>query len=298
MIPVAQLQTWLKNYSIASIEQALVREYCQRFSIDWQNSALLRDFFAFNEAPLVLRKLVASFHIDSLKLLESTLELIIPPQDRKLNGAFFTPCDANTRLIITPYSVNNGVASIIEEEILKKEYPYCYEYLCAVRGELAKRDKGKMKGAWYGFGRTQGIAKRGRKLITPTFSKEPRFLRIDNEEAYFCNGYGLFVKQIQHDSLFAEVPLLGQEENLEVMQAILNSRLMHYYITRTSVSIEGGYYCYQKNFIEKFTIPNLSAGQIEQLRALEGSAAADEYLCGIYGISISHIAKPFLVDAE
>ncbi|MCU0426393.1 MAG: hypothetical protein MUF71_12285 [Candidatus Kapabacteria bacterium] len=207
-------------------------------------------------------------------------------------------CDANSRRIISPYTVKNNTATIIDEVILREQYPFCYEYLCAVRDELAKRDKGKMKGAWYGYGRTQGIAKRGRKLITPTFSKEPRFLRIDDAEAYFCNGYGLFVKEAPNQGLFADVSPLTRLENLDVVQKILNSGIMHYYVTRTSVSIEGGYYCYQKNFIEKFTLPSISDVEIKEIRALQDHIAIDEYLCGLYDIPASSVIKAVGVSVE
>jgi adenine-specific DNA-methyltransferase len=207
-------------------------------------------------------------------------------------------CDTNMRRIIAPYTMKNRVASIMEEVVLQEQYPCCYEYLCAVRADLAKRDKGKMKGAWYGYGRTQGIAKRGRKLITPTFSKEPRFLRIDDEDAYFCNGYGLFTKEIVHEGLFAETSPFARTENLDVVQKILNSGLMHYYVTRTSVSIDGGYYCYQKNFIENFTVPNTSDAEIEEIRALQDNIAIDEYLCALYDIPYSPFSKSLVVRAE
>lgn len=207
-------------------------------------------------------------------------------------------CDANTRRIIVPYCIEKGVATAFGESVLAQNYPSCYEYLCAVRDELQKRDKGKMKGEWYAFGRTQGIAKRGKKLITPTFSRQPRFLRIDDESAYFCNGYALFAKQVPYHTLFAETNMLTQPENIDIIQTILNSGIMHYYVTRTSVSIEGGYYCYQKNFIEKFTLPHLSIEQMQELRSLHDSAFIDEFLCSAYGVPYSQIAKTLSVHAQ
>ena len=38
---------------------------------------------------------------------------------------------------------------------------------------------------------------------------------------------------------------------------------MHYYVSHTSVSIQGGYPCYQKNFIELFSLPNLNQEQLD-----------------------------------
>lgn len=61
---------------------------------------------------------------------------------------------------------------------------------------------------------------------------------------------------------------------------------MHYYISNTSVSIAGGYPCYQKNFIEKFTIPDFTATEIEELRAIDDKEKIDEYLIGKYQLNV------------
>jgi hypothetical protein len=62
---------------------------------------------------------------------------------------------------------------------------------------------------------------------------------------------------------------------------------MDYYFTKTSVAIEGGYPCYQKNFIERFTIPNLSETQINTIRALSNPEDIDSYLSEIYRVKLT-----------
>ena len=61
---------------------------------------------------------------------------------------------------------------------------------------------------------------------------------------------------------------------------------MDYYVTKTSVSIEGGYPCYQKNFIEKFTIPELTQEEIEIIRNLSNPQEIDEMLVEKYQLTI------------
>jgi hypothetical protein len=61
---------------------------------------------------------------------------------------------------------------------------------------------------------------------------------------------------------------------------------MDYYVTKTSVAIEGGYPCYQKNFIEKFTIPELTEDEIELIRSLKDPVEIDEFLIGKYQLTI------------
>ena len=61
---------------------------------------------------------------------------------------------------------------------------------------------------------------------------------------------------------------------------------MHFYISRTSVSIDGGYPCYQKNFIERFSIPLLTNDDVRQLRSLTDRDAIDNYLLTLYQINL------------
>lgn len=151
------------------------------------------------------------------------------------------------------------------------------------------RDKGKVKfEPFFVWGRTQGLAKTGKKILNPTFSQTPRFLKIDEEEAYFTNGYGTYFREQEPETLFADnINPISKIENIDVVQKIFNSIVMHYYVSKTSVSIEGGYPCYQKNFIEKFTIPEFSESEIELLRNLSNKQEIDDFLIEKYQLSIS-----------
>lgn len=110
---------------------------------------------------------------------------------------------------------------------------------------------------------------------------------VSDKTAFFCNGYGLFFKTDKEgqSSLFA-TPWYEDEINIDIVTKILNSYIMHYYITATSVSIEGGYPCYQKNFIDKFTIPELSGTQLNDIRAIDGQEL-DMYLVTLYALNLS-----------
>ena len=41
---------------------------------------------------------------------------------------------------------------------------------------------------------------------------------------------------------------------------------MNYYVSNTSYSIEGGYYCYQKKYIERFSIPEFTQVELEMIK--------------------------------
>ena len=196
----------------------------------------------------------------------------------------------NSLRIITPYKISDKSATPITESEFKTKYPKCYKYLVSEKEKLESRDKGKtIFKPFYVWGRTQGISRTGQKILTPTFSKHPRFLFVPEKEAYFTNGYGIyFNKDISKSTtLFDDlVHSMSKEENILLVQKILNSIVMDYYVTTTSVSIQGGFPCYQKNFIEKFTIPEFSDDELEILRILNDKNEIDEFLIKKYQLNI------------
>jgi hypothetical protein len=96
----------------------------------------------------------------------------------------------------------------------------------------------------------------------------------------FCNGYGIFQK--------------SGELDLKILQKILNSVVMDYFARKTSVDLEGGYQCYQKNFIESFNIPQLTEQDIKFLMDEENSNKINEFLIKKYGLDrkpLEHLMK-------
>lgn len=199
-------------------------------------------------------------------------------------------CKNNTRKIIFPYKVFNGSAVPISENEIEKKFPECYKYFLAVKDILKTRDKGKNKiEPFYAYGRTQGLTKVEKKILTPTFSQYPRFMIVNEEDAFFCNGYGLFFKE-EDPTLFpqeCQKNKLSRIENVRLVQKVLNSYVMHYYISKTSVSIEGGYPCYQKNFIEKFTIPSFTDDELNTLEKLSDPKEIDIFLIKKYQLDLT-----------
>jgi len=194
----------------------------------------------------------------------------------------------NARKIICPYNIKNGVATAISENDFKNKFPKCYSYFISEKENLLARDKGKVNfEPFFVWGRTQGLTRKGKKILNPTFSQHPRFLLVEEEQGFFTNGYGLYFREQESNNLFSDnINPITQLENIDVVQKILNSYIMDYYVSKTSVSIEGGYPCYQKNFIEKFTIPELKQEDIETIRSLNDTQEIDEFLVNLYHLNL------------
>lgn len=175
------------------------------------------------------------------------------------------------RYIIFPYYISDQSYSVVPEEDIIKKAPKMHEYLLLRKAELDSRDKGNPKvPVWYAYGRTQGLNRYGRKLMFPTFAAKPKFTMINNEKALFCNGYAVF----ENDFL-----------ELDILVRILNSIIMEYYVRNTSYSIEGGFYCYQKKFIEHFSIPNFTPEEKEKIRMMSDESL-DRMLIEKYNIQL------------
>ncbi len=168
----------------------------------------------------------------------------------------------NVRRIIQPYykSGKRWIPLLADE--IEKKYPIAYQYLQSNKDELAKRGKGKKLPAnFYEWGRSQCMEAPGPKLLTKTFSKGPNFL-LDETDSLFCNGYSVRPK--------GATDLFGLTVDIRILQIILNSNVMDYYTRLTAFQIEGGYQCFQKNFIERICIPQISHSTCGDLMGSSG----------------------------
>ena len=193
----------------------------------------------------------------------------------------------NKRGIIFPYKQVDGFYRLINEDEIKSKSPRTFKHLFACKAELAKRDAGNRAkqekyGAWYAWGRKQGIHSKGPKLLTKTFDKKPNF-RMDPSDSLFSNGYAIMPQKPIKSGV--EIPLI-------TLQRILNSRFMHYYAKLTSFQISGDYQCYQKNFIESFGIPVLDTKAYKFIETCTDTEL-EHLLSKSYDISLKHIDEYF-----
>ncbi|MEI2737881.1 MAG: hypothetical protein V9F01_03750 [Chitinophagaceae bacterium] len=137
------------------------------------------------------------------------------------------------------------------------------------------------------MGQNTRTDKNRKENFKPNISVSIRDFCLVEEEGFFTNGYGLYFREQESNGIFNDlINPITKEENIDVVQKILNSYIMDYYVTKTSVAIEGGYPCYQKNFIEKFTIPELTESEIEIIRSLNDPQEIDDFLIEKYQIKV------------
>lgn len=181
--------------------------------------------------------------------------------------------------VIFPYHRVEGRWQLIPETEFQCRFPCAYRHLLACRDLLDRRDKGRANvAAWYAWGRAQGRDAPGPKLLTKTFDSRPNFL-LDRSDQLFCNGYAVSLKASS---------LAAGTWTLEALQRVLNSKWMYYYAKLTSFQIRGGFQCYQKNFIERFTVPRFSACEISRFVALSNDDV-DRFLAAKYEVPLADV---------
>jgi len=174
--------------------------------------------------------------------------------------------------IIFPYRLDNGKQKILDEEFLKKNYPYAYSYLSQNKEELAKRDKGhKQYPRWYAYGRSQALNLEGVRLLHPHICDAPCFVYCSNNKLMFYDGYAIFAKS---------------QRELAIISKILMSDIFWYYITKTSKPYSGGFFSLEKRYIKHFGIPMLTENEEEELLSLEKRDLINKWLIKYYKIRI------------
>ena len=155
-----------------------------------------------------------------------------------------------TKSILFPYKYVQGKAELLTAKELAESYPHAWEYLLVNRAALESRERGKWKhNRWYAFGRSQNLSEmEQKKILTPSIAKSASFTLDSTDFYYFVGsggggggGYGITLKP---DEQMAHEYILG----------LLNSKLLDVFLKSFSSPFSGGYYAYNRQYIEQLPI--------------------------------------------
>ena len=158
------------------------------------------------------------------------------------------------KLIIFPYMINNNnLMELISMNTFKEQYPLTWNYLLDHKKCLESRENGKMLGeTWYNYGRIQALDVIALpKIFTPDIATVSSFSWDKTGEIFFtggvAGGYGILVK-----SGYSWEYILG----------LLNSKVLEFYLKKSSTSMRGGYYSFESRFIRNLPIKIIDNSQI------------------------------------
>jgi type I restriction-modification system DNA methylase subunit len=145
-------------------------------------------------------------------------------------------------VILFPYS--NG--ELLSSTELEAKYPKAWHYLNDNMTALKKREGGIFRNEerWYRYGRNQALRViNSPKIITPDFAPSARY-SLDATGEYFFNGgtaggYGI-------------IPAKGV--NPLFLLGLLNSKILDWFLQKTSSNFRGGWFSYESRFISHIPI--------------------------------------------
>jgi len=145
--------------------------------------------------------------------------------------------------ILFPYQVIDEKAELIDFKIISEKYPQTADYLLKNKKVLQDREKGAFKDKnWYRFGRTQNLGIQERIKICVPRLLENLYASYDISGAHYLDNVdvgGLTLKN-------------GYEnQKLEYVLAILNSKIMRWYFPFISEPFRGCWLSANKQFLSK-----------------------------------------------
>jgi hypothetical protein len=146
--------------------------------------------------------------------------------------------------VIFPYD-RQEKPKLLDEELIRDNFPEAHKYLQNKRITLAERDKGNGNYEnWFAFGRTQSLEKIKNKMFFPKYSdRTPNFIINSDDDLLFYNG----------------LAVVGSSEiEMKIIKKIMESSVFWYYIKTTSKPYSSDYYSLNGNYIKNFGVCDLT----------------------------------------
>ncbi len=154
-----------------------------------------------------------------------------------------------SKRLIFPYFTEGNKSHLLKQSDYKESFPLTWDYLESNKKKLVTRNKGQMGTEWYGYVYKKNHTKFDqKKLVVPSIAMQASFAYDSKGEYYFVGsggggggGYGITIKE--------EIPM-----SYEYLLGLLNSKLLDSYLQSYSSPFRGGYFAYNRQYIEKLPI--------------------------------------------
>ncbi len=150
------------------------------------------------------------------------------------------------KVVIIPYAIQNGRASLISEAEIQKQFPLLHSYLSENKDYLSSRERSRMRGAnWYAYIYPKNLdLMRNSKILVPDIADRASFALDEDGKYTFTSGYGIILKP--------EV-----KESVKYILALLNSALLDFFMKSVSTTMRGGFFRYFTQFIGRLPIRSI-----------------------------------------
>ncbi|HLC29837.1 MAG TPA: N-6 DNA methylase [Dehalococcoidia bacterium] len=193
-------------------------------------------------------------------------------------------------LVLFPYRELSGQYQLIGHAWFEKQWSGTWEYLMDNRRALEDREGGKMRhDGWYGYVYPKNLSYFDKpKLLTPSIAKKGSYSYDAQGQHYFVGsggggggGYGITLKpQVNLSPLYA--------------LAMLNSKVLDYYLHGISSPFRGGYFAYNRQFLEPLPIRTIDFDNRAEKEMYEDLVDLVERMLELQG----RLAGPQLATSE
>ena len=157
-----------------------------------------------------------------------------------------------SNLVLFPYFQPPDIENklyLMDSRSIASTYPDGWKYLLRCKNILRTREQGRFDNPeWYQFGRKQGINAGGvPKLLAPDISLGGNF-SIDQTGEYYTTT-----------TLYGYIKKRDVKESYESLLAILNSKVLWFYLKNSGSVLANGYFRYKPAYLQNFPIPVLDA---------------------------------------
>lgn len=175
--------------------------------------------------------------------------------------------------VIFPY--DKGIKpKLLQEKVVKEQFPEAYKYLSQKRKILENRDKGNGNYEdWFAFGRTQSLEKIKNKMFFPKYSdRAPNFIINSDDDLLFYNGLAVIGSSVRE---------------MFLLRKIMESSVFWFYIKSTSKPYSSNYYSLNGNYIKNFGIYPFKEEEIEYIINENNKEKLDFFFESKYDINLS-----------
>ena len=175
------------------------------------------------------------------------------------------------KVVILPYDMGTKGAQLIPEARIKERFPQTFEYLRENKEYLEAREKGRHQGSsWYAYGRQQNIdLMLFTKILVPDIADRASFALDERGNYAFTSGYGITLKG-------------STKESPAYILALLNSKLLDFYLKSVSTTLRGGFFRYFTQYIEQLPIRTIDFSDPEDAARYEKMVGLVERLLELH----------------
>ncbi|RHW41946.1 endonuclease [Neobacillus notoginsengisoli] len=172
---------------------------------------------------------------------------ICRPAIYDLSFDVFESIQGNAQMIF-PYEIKDEEAHLLEEIILKNDYPLAWSYLNEFKTVLEKRSLQGRNPIWYQFGRSQSLSKfhDTEKLVWSVLATGSPYVLDKNNLLFTGGGNGPYYGLINESNY-----------SLNYFLGILSHPVIESMVKAGASEFRGSYYSHGKQFIEKIPIKKI-----------------------------------------